>query len=364
MRAFAAFQRFSGLCEQLFRLVQTAVGLSHRGFDQAQSSAQAFAFAVETFDGLAAVQNAVADIAERLAGGMQRVVLTQERVMRHAQRLLDGLLLVFAGLTAMRGFFQRHLGLAHCVRHLQKRLFGGAFAFVQAVVAEQIQTHVQFAQRVRQRQIFLGHVGLLLQRRQVSFQFIQHVQNAHEVFVGLLQPSLGLFLARTEAADARRFLENNAPVLAALAEDGVDAALTDHRIAFLAHAGVAEEIDDVAQTAGSAVHQVFAVAAAVHAAGDRYFVKGHVQLMIGVVEHQRDFAVVERLALFGAVENNVRHAVAAQALGALFAQYPAHCVADVALAAAVGAHDARHVLREHDLRALGERFETVYLQFG
>ena len=86
--------------------------------------------------------------------------------------------------------------------------------------------------------------------------------------------------------------------------------------------------------------------------------------MVGIVKREGDLTVVERFSLFGAVENNVGHALAAQHAGALFAEHPAHSVADVAFAAAVGAYDTRNVLRKNDLGTFGERFETVYLKFG
>ena len=284
--------------------------------------------------------------------------------MRPAQPALQFLLPLLARLALFRQLRKRPLGLLHRVAHLQKRLLRHALLLGQPSVAQQKQAHVQLLERIGQGQVFTRRIGLLFERGEVAFQLVQHVHHAHQVLVRALEASLGLLLARAEAADARRLLEDGAPILAALAEDIVDAALTDDGIAFLAHARIAEQVHDVLQAAVGPVHEVFAVAAAVDAAGDAHLVEGGLKLMVGVVKDQGHFAVVEGLSLFGAVEDDVGHAVAAQHLGALLAQHPAHRVANVAFAAAVGAHDARYILRKDDLRALGKGFESVYLQSG
>ena len=284
--------------------------------------------------------------------------------MRPAQAALQFLLPLLPRHALFRQLRKRPLGFLHRVAHLQKRLFRRALLLGQPSVAQQKQAHVQLLERVGQGQVFAGCIGLLFQRREMAFQLFQHVDHAHQVFIRALEAALGLLLARAEAADARRLLENGAAVLAALAQNIVDAALADDGIALLANAGIAEQVHDILEAAGGAVHEVFAVAAAVDAAGDAHLVKGGLQLMVGVVKDEGHFAVVEGLSLFGAVEDDVGHVVAAQHLGALLAQHPAHRVANVAFAAAVGAHDARHVLRKDDLRALGKGFESVYLQSG
>ena len=63
-------------------------------------------------------------------------------------------------------------------------------------------------------------------------------------------------------------------------------------------------------------------------------------------------------ALGGAVEDDVVHRLAAQDLGALLAQGPGHGVADVGLAAAVGADDRRDRAREGQIDLLVEGLEA------
>ena len=74
---------------------------------------------------------------------------------------------------------------------------------------------------------------------------------------------------------------------------------------------------------------------------------------------QGDFRHAERLALFGAVENDVRHFAAAQGLGGGFAEHPADGIDHVGLAAAVRADDAGHAFGEFKHGLVRERLEAV-----
>ena len=71
-----------------------------------------------------------------------------------------------------------------------------------------------------------------------------------------------------------------------------------------------------------------------------------------------DFSGRARLPGIAAVEDDVFHLVAAQALGALLAEHPGDGVGHVALAAAVGPDDGGDALVEGQLRPIGERLET------
>lgn len=101
--------------------------------DQPQPGMHALGFRVQTLDGFTAVDDAVADFAQRFARGVQRVVLPQQRVVRLAQRLLNGFQFAFARFAARGGFLQRGLSLAHSVADLQKRLLRRCFLHMQAI---------------------------------------------------------------------------------------------------------------------------------------------------------------------------------------------------------------------------------------
>src|SRR6185312_4833903 len=66
----------------------------------------------------------------------------------------------------------------------------------------------------------------------------------------------------------------------------------------------------------------------------------------------------DRLALTGAVEDDVLHRLAAQCGGLRFAEHPAHRIDDVRLAATVGSDDADELPRCADRRGIDERLEA------
>ena len=81
-------------------------------------------------------------------------------------------------------------------------------------------------------------------------------------------------------------------------------------------------------------------------------------------ELQPHFGGRGRLAGVAAVEDDVFHALAAQALGALLAQHPRDGVDDVALAAPVGPDDGGDAIVEAQLGAVGKALEAGDVQSG
>ena len=232
-----------------------------------------------------------------------------------------------------------------------------------ALCANEVDVDVQKLQFVAQRQVFARRLALFFERLHARFQFGKDVLDAGEVLPRVLHAALGVQFAGLVLDDARRLLEDLAPVLRAHGEDVVDAALTDEGIALLADARIAEKVHDVAQAAGGAVELVFALAAAVDAAGDFDFGKIHRQRLVLVVERQRHFAKRQAAALLRAVEDDVLHLRAAQRLGALLAQHPAHRIGDVGLAAPVRADNAGDAVFKCHLHAVRKGLEPVEHQF-
>jgi hypothetical protein len=73
---------------------------------------------------------------------------------------------------------------------------------------------------------------------------------------------------------------------------------------------------------------------------------------------EADFGGGSRPTGIAAVEDDVLHLLAAEALRTLLPQHPRDGVRHVALATAIGADDRGHALVEGQLGSLGERFET------
>ena len=115
---------------------------------------------------------------------------------------------------------------------------------------------------------------------------------------------------------------------------------------------------DVAQAADLPVHQVLALAAAIEAPGDRGLGRSVRVGDLDAGDLQVHLGHLQRLPCLAAVEDDILHGRTTEALGALLAEHPGDGVGDVALAAAVGADDARHAPFERDLLPVAEALES------
>ncbi len=177
-------------------------------------------------------------------------------------------------------------------------------------------------------------------------QLRQDVADTGQLGLFVFQLFLGLFPAGLIFGDAGRFFKDQTPILRLGAEQLVDLSLPDHAVAVLADAGIHQELLHILQTAAGSVDHVFAFAGPVKAAADDHLVVIDGKGPVLVAQKKSDLGKTKRLASFGTGKNNIFHAAAAQGLGALLAQYPAYCVRNIALAAAVGADDSRHTFSE------------------
>ena len=286
----------------------------------------------------------------------------QHRVMRGGH-------LVFELLRALVGFFALRAQLIGALFFVgnglfqaDEQLFRLCNALLGAVAAQYECRTFQHAQFVAKIQIAPRRFAGFFQRLKLAFQFGDDVFHAGEVVAHVRKALFAFFLARAVFDDARSLFKNAAPVLALLGEDFVDAALPDDGIALFAHARVAEKLDNILEPASGFVDVVFALAASIHAPGDDHFGIIHAQRMILVVKDERHFAIAHAFALLRAVEDDVLHLAAAQCLGALFAEHPAHRVGQIGFAAAVRPDNAGDAFVKDDDRAFRERLKAVNFQ--
>ena len=176
--------------------------------------------------------------------------------------------------------------------------------------------------------------------------------------LGAFQSPQSLELFEFEAADAGRLLEDNPPVAGRFLQQHVDFALLDHAVRLGPHAGAGEQIADVAQPGREAIDEILALAAPIDAAGDVDLGGVDRQQLAGVVEGERDFSRVQSPPGRRAVEDDVGHLLAAEALDALLAEHPLDRVDDVRLARSVGPHHDRDPGGEFESGPLGKALET------
>ena len=203
-----------------------------------------------------------------------------------------------------------------------------------------------------------GFAGLGADAAEPIFNLIDDVGEPQQVLLDVFEPPQGLDLPHLEAADAGGLLEDHAAVARRRLQQAVDFALLDDAVGLRAHAGARQKVADVAEPGGIAIDEVFAFAAAIDAAGDMHLGRVERQQPVGVVESERDFGGVQGPAAAGAVEDDVGHFAAAEALDALFAQHPLDGVDDVRLARAVRPHHHRDARRKLEPGAVGETLET------
>ena len=252
---------------------------------------------------------------------------------------------------------------------------------------------------------------LPLQRAPLLVQLEDDVVDTKQVLLRRLELQLGGAAARPVLGDARRLVDELTPIGRAGAENHADLALLDDRVGLCAETRVHQQLVDIPQPAHLSVNQVFALTGPVEA-------PRHLDVACERLDHLREMAVAvtvpvavavpvalgvmmpvavavggrelhqarrlgctERIARsfrrrreagqaqadFGggagspgvaAIEDDVLHPVAAQALGALLSEHPRDRIGDVALAAPVRSDDGSDALVEGELSAIGERFET------
>ena len=90
------------------------------------------------------------------------------------------------------------------------------------------------------------------------------------------------------------------------------------------------------------------------------FVGGVFAIEVGIDQRHGDVGHAERFAVAGAGKDDVFHAGAAEAFGGLFAQDPTDGIADIALAAAVGADDGGDAIAvEAEFGAIAKALESL-----
>src|SRR5690606_9894723 len=207
----------------------------------------------------------------------------------------------------------------------------------------------------------LGGIRLSLQVVELLLDLVSQIGEALEVLPRMTNAVLGLAAPLLVLRDACRFLEKRAKLLRLRLDEPGNHPLLDDRIAVRAEPSAEENMRDVLAAAAAAVQEVLRGAIARDDATDRNLVVVRVRprdRTIGVIEHELDARLTDRLAAAGAVEDHVGHRVAAQGLRRALAEHPPDRVDDVRLTAAVRADDADQIARKLDRRGVDERFET------
>ncbi len=225
----------------------------------------------------------------------------------------------------------------------------------------------QLALVLLERLVAAGRRGLALQVAQLLVDFLAQVVEPVQVLARVRDAALGLAAAFLVPGDAGGLLEKATHLVGPRVDHARDHVLLDDRVAARAEARAEEQLGDVLAPAAAAVEEIIRGAVAGDHALQRHLGEGRVlaaERPVGVVEYQLHRRRADRLARTGAVEHDVGHRIATQVLCRDLAEYPAHRVDDVGLAAAVGADHADEVAGEVHAGRVHEGLETGQLDLG
>jgi hypothetical protein len=198
----------------------------------------------------------------------------------------------------------------------------------------------------------------------LGLHFTDHVVEALEVGCGALESPLRRLLAVSVQADPGGLLEEGAPFLGPIGQEAID------HLGFHHDAGVApqprslKQVRHVSQPDGGLVEQVLALTGARESPGQYHLAVGYSEEALAVVEDERDFGNVDRVALDGTLKDHFVHAGRPEQARPLLAKHPSNGVGDVRLAASVGAHDGRDAVVELQGNAIGKRLESRQFEPG
>ena len=212
--------------------------------------------------------------------------------------------------------------------------------------------------------VAFGALALARQAPHLTGDLVDEVVETLEIARRLLETPLGGAAPVAIEPHPGGLLEQLAPVVGTVGEEGIDHPALDHHARARAQPGAPQQIRNVAQPAGRAIEEVVAVARTREAAGDDDLLERHGEEAVVVREVQGDFGHVHGAPRRRALKDDFVHLRPAHEARALLAKHPAHGVGDVGLAAAIGADDRRHPGLEDELRDIGERLEAVQLELG
>ena len=209
-----------------------------------------------------------------------------------------------------------------------------------------------------------GLLGLPLQRLQVLLNLKEEVFHPVQIGIGIIELAQGFLLAHLKLGDARGLLKERAAGAFLVIEDIVHHLELDDRIAVAADPRIHEEVGDVLEAAGDTIEQVLALAAAVVAARDRHGSVLGGEDVFGIGKGEGDLCQLGRLALLGAVKDDILHLIGAQHAAFLLTKHPADGVDHIGLTTTVWPYNARDPLIKVDHRLVAKALETLYFQFG
>ena len=208
------------------------------------------------------------------------------------------------------------------------------------------------------RLVAAGLGGLALEGADLALDLFDDVLDTHEVRLSVFQLAERFFFLSLELRDAGGLLEDRAAIFRAVAQDLVDLSLLHDRVGAAAHAGVHEELVDVAEAACGFIDEILALPISINPAGYADFVPLGAEFLFTLREGHGNLGHTKCRAAVRAAENDIRHLAAAQGFCRLLAKDPANGVEDIRLAATIRTYDGCDASVEVEDGFCGEGFEA------
>ena len=322
---------------------------------------------------MAELGNAVFQRGDLVAGGG---LLIGQGVALHLKPLQHGggnRLFLAQGRQGGVGLFARAggltgggFGLRRGGDHAAQHLFGAQPGLIGLAPAAIEQQPFGMAQVFADGAVAGGLFGLTRQLRQLRGELFDHIVDAQQVGLGILELELGFVAALVEARNTGRLLEDATSVLGLGIDQLADLALTHQRRRMCAGRGIGKEHLHVAGAHILGVDLVGRADIAGDPAGDLQrigIVETGRRQPVGIVEKQCHFGKVARRPRRSPSEDHVFHAAAAHCLGTGLPHHPAQRLEQVGFAAAVRPHHAGQPVLNQQVGRVDKALEACQTQF-
>ena len=235
------------------------------------------------------------------------------------------------------------------------------------VAAEQPEQVLSTHQVVAILTILTSNAGLALEALHLQTQFEADVFHARQVLTRIGQPILGFLPPFLVAGHTGRLFEKDTQFVWPGLDDPRDRPLADDRIRPWPETGAEKQVSHVLASNVQVVDVILGLTTARQQALDgqlRILRPLSAEATERVIEDEFDGCPRHRLATAGTVEDHILHRLATQLRGFRFAEYPAHGIHHVRLAATIRTDHTDELTGQGDRRRVDEGFEAGKFQFG
>ena len=238
--------------------------------------------------------------------------------------------------------------------------------FIECLPAQQQELTLEFTLLGFPDLVFLGRGSLSFEMLELLGDLLDEILEAIKIFACMPDAVLCLAAAFLVLGNSGCLLEIDAQVFWARLDDAGDHPLLDDGVAAGTESRAEKQIRDITAAATDIVEKIVRLAIAADLPLDRNLgITGVLaaRTAVTVVEDEFDGGSANRFAARGAVEDDIRHRLAAEHFGRTLSHDPAYGIDDIRLATAVRTDNTNEVCREFSGGRIDEGFESGEFYF-